>query len=134
MGVLERLIERVEDDLVGHGECGPECWCCQPGRADLAELRKVRAALAVAKNQANCEALDEVMRELEGLGPLASAVDYVPALRRLGQVLATILGETAGQRDFTRTIDVMFRETIGIGPVASATTETAVVLASAPTR
>lgn len=134
MGGLERLIERVEDDLVGHGECGPECWCCQPGRADLAELRKVRAALVVAKNQANREELDEVMRELEGLGPLVSAAEYIPALRRLGQVLATILGETSGQRDFTRTIDVVVRETIGVGPLASATTETVVVLASASTR
>ena len=83
MGVLERLIERVEDDLVGHEECGPECWCCQPGRADHAELRKLLAMLMVAKDQASSEALNEAIGKLERLDPLAPAADYIPSLRRL---------------------------------------------------
>ena len=134
MGVLERLIERVEDDFVGQEECGPECWCCQPGRADLAELRKVQAALVVAKNQGDSELLDEAMRGLEELDPLASAADYIPSLRRLAQVLAASLGNTSDKRDLTHTTDVALSETIGVGPVASAPTESAVWLASAPTR
>ena len=133
MGVLERLIERVEDDLVGHEECGPECWCCQPGRADHAELRKLQAMLMVAKDQASSEALNEAIGKLESLDPLAPAADYIPSLRRLAQVLAAIRGDTSGKRDLTRTIDATFGEAIGVVPMASGYTESAVVLDFSPT-
>ena len=134
MGVLERLMERVEDDLVGHEECGPGCWCCQPGRADLAELRKVLAILMVAKDQASSEELNDAMGQLEGLDPLTPAADYIPSLRRLARVLAAIRGDPSGRRDLTRTTEVTVGETIGVGPEALATPETAVELAFSPTR